>query len=159
MERIKPTIFIVFFTLAFCHSKAQYYNDTFISENIYEDTIYCGKDSFIINVPKISKKQKIYFQYEEGMFVTYPFFDTTYLFIHIGYNVTTPFCDTNKVRLTTNNDSLICYYGADGELFTKEIFNKKTGVTISYVNVKEEELPLFDSILSSLKMLPYRNKH
>ena len=159
MVRIKSSIFLFFLTLAFYHSKAQYYNDVFIYGSLHEDTIYCGKDSLIINVPEASKKHKNYSQYEEGLFVTYPFFDSTYLFIHIGYNVTLPFCDTNKVKLTTDNDSLICFYGLDGELFTKEIFYKKTGETISYVNVKEDEKPLFESILSSLKMLPYRKKY
>ena len=78
-----------------------------------------------ITVPEISLINKSIYQYEEGFFVTYPYKDSSYLYIHYGYNVTKPFCDTTNVKKIVENDTIICYYGTFRGLFNKEIFFKE----------------------------------
>lgn len=57
----------------------------------YHDTISMGEYSLVIDVPQISLNHKFVYQYEEGFFITYPYIDSAYFFIHKGYNIKRPF--------------------------------------------------------------------
>ena len=118
------------------------------------DTILCGSQSLVVNIPRFSFNHKSIYQYEEGFLVTYPFKDSACLFIHHGYNEVRPFCDTTKIKLISKDDITSCWYGSFGNYFTKEVYYKKEKITISYVNVKRDELPFFDSIISLLQIIP-----
>lgn len=120
----------------------------------YHDTISMGEYSLVIDVPQISLNHKFVYQYEEGFFITYPYIDSAYFFIHKGYNIKRPFCDTTQIMLVSEDKNLKCYYGVINDFYTKEVFYKKSKITASYVNVKEEYLSLFDGIISSLEFIP-----
>lgn len=154
MGRIIAVILCFLFeSIVFNQLYAQRTKDAFDGRDSCCDTILCGSQSLVINIPRFSFNHKSIYQYEEGFFVTYPFKDSAYLFIHQGYNSVRPFCDTTQVKLVLKDDIKLCRYGSFGNLFTKEIYYKKGKITISYVNVKRDELPFFDSIISSLQIL------
>lgn len=123
------------------------------------DTIVFKGYSLIINVPSFSYTHKSFYQYEEGIFITYPYKDSAYLFIHYGYNVTRPFCDSTQVESISENDTLKSYFGINNGVFFKEIYYKKRKISISYVNIRGEDVPLFDSIIQSLRFLPVKVNH
>lgn len=149
---MKNIIFHLICALSFSQVIAQHNDVNSLLEKTESDTVSCGEYTLIINVPRISLKHKSFFQYEEGFFVTYPYIDSAYLFIHDGHNMTRPFCDTSLIKMISENDTLKCYYGTCGNYSTKEVYYKKEKLTISYVNIKREDLPLFDNVISSLKI-------
>lgn len=159
MERVKHFIFLFLFVLSSFQAVAQIKPFKVISEKKHCDTIYCGDHLLVICVPLSFYINKSVFQYEEGFFVTYPYRDSAYLFIHKGHNATRPFCDTTIIKCLSENENQICYYGKYNDNFTKEIYYKKMGVTISYENIKEDDIPLFESIISSFNIfsIPVQN--
>lgn len=158
MERIRHFILLSLFVLCSFRAVAQIKPYTIISEKKKCDTIYCGDRSLVICVPFSFYINKSLFQYEEGFFVTYPYRDSAFLFIHKGHNVTRPFCDTTIIKCISENKNQICYYGTYNDCFCKEVYFKKWGVTISYENIKEEDISLFDSIISSLNIISVPKK-
>ena len=150
--------FIYYLFLAMTINQIQAQEDGGCLGARYHDTISMGEYSLVIEVPRISLSHKSVYQYEEGFFITYPYIDSAYLFIHKGYNIKRPFCDTTQIMLVSEDKNLKCYYGVINDFYTKEIFYKKSKMTISYVNVKEKYLSLFDRIVSSLEFIPCREE-
>lgn len=154
MDRIRIFISYLIFALVINQIQAQN-NDGVMHFNVgYHDTISTGECSLVIDVPIISLKHKSINQYEEGFFITYPYLDSAYLFIHKGYNIKRPFCDTTQIKLISEDEVLKCYYGVINDLYSKEVYYKKSKITISYVNVRERDLLLFDKIIASLTFIP-----
>ena len=114
------------------------------------DTIPCGEYYLTLCVPELLYRNKLVDYYEEGFFVVYPYKDSAYLFVHKGHNVIHPFCDTSQIKLKLEDDNMTCYWGQTNNRFIKEIYYKKRKFTMSYVNVKKDDLLRFDSIVSSL---------
>lgn len=152
MDKIRHFIVYLVVVLPINQTWTQNTDDVYYAG--YHDTISLEEYSLVIDIPIISLTHKSIFQYEEGFFITYPYIDSAYLFIHKGHNVTRPFCDSTQIKLTLENDTLKYYYGVIGGLYIKEIFYKEEKITISYINVKGEDLPLFNGIISSLKFIP-----
>ena len=119
------------------------------------DTIFCDGYSLSVEVPYISYRHKSFYQYDEGFYITYPYKDSAYFFIHKGYNVKRPICDTTQIESFFENDTLKCYYGTYNNVFFKEIFYKERKVTISYVNINEKDVLLFNRIISTIRFSPY----
>lgn len=123
------------------------------------DTISMGKRSLVIDVSQISLNHKAVYHYEEGFFITYLYIDSANLFIHNGHNTKRPFCDTTQIKLVSEDSDRKCYYGVINNLYTKEVYYKQSNVTISYVNVTEKDLSLFDGIISSIELIPNYNEN
>lgn len=134
-----------------CQGYAQSGESRFEISNTCRDTISCNNELLIITLPIILYKYKSVEVYEEGRFVIYPYRDSAYIFIHNGANTIRPFCDTSFVNKKVDNDSLVYYCGHYADYWTQEIYFKSRGITISCVNFREDELPIFDYIISNLK--------
>lgn len=153
MDRIIIIVCIICF-FPFNYSQAQQNKNLTIIDTLCIDTFFCDGYSLSLQVPHILYTHKLYYQYEEGFFMTYPYKDSAYIFVHKGYNAKRPFCDTTHIKLFFENDTIKCYYGVLNNVFCKEIYYKERGITISYVNIREEDLLLFEKIISTLRFIP-----
>lgn len=153
----KVICFISYLVFVLTTNQAQAQEDSHLGAR-FHDTLSLGEYSLVIDVPQISLNHKSAHQYEEGFLITYPYIDSAYLFIHKGYNIKRPFCDTTQIKLVSEDKNLKCYYGVINDSYTKEVFYKTSKITISYVNVKEKYLSLFDGIISSLEFIPCCDK-
>lgn len=158
MERLIIIIFYLVCISSFSHIQAQHNKNHHAISDFCSDTIICKEYSLSIKVPVVSYKHKCYYQYDEGFYMLYPYQDSAYLFIHKGYNVLRPFCDTNKIKSTFENDTLKHYYGIHNNLFFNEIYYKERQLTISFVNVRKEDVLLFDNIIQSLNFFTKDNE-
>ena len=154
MGKLRLFVFSILSALAFNNVNAQWNEVSLFPAETHCDTIFCGNYYITINIPAVSYKHKSVDYYEEGFFVTYPYTDSTFLFIHKGPNVTHPFCDTTQIKLLFEDNNMKCYYGRTNNCYIREIYYKKRKFTLSYMNVKKEDLLLFDSIVLSLKIIP-----
>lgn len=154
----KVICFISYLVFVLATNQAQAQEDSYLGAG-FHDTLSLGEYSLVIDVPQISLNHKSAHQYEEGFLITYPYIDSAYLFIHKGYNIKRPFCDTTQIKLVSEDKNLKCYYGVINDSYTKEVFYKTSKITISYVNVKEKYLSLFDGIISSLEFIPCCDKN
>lgn len=133
--------------------------DTYpIQDKSHRDTISFGDYYLTFNIPEILYKNKLFDYYEEGVFVMYPYKDSAYFFVHKGHNVTHPFCDTSRILLISEDDNMICYWVERNNCYIKEIYYKKGMFTLSYVNIKKEDVLKFDSIVSSLTIIQNQRK-
>lgn len=158
MDRIKIIIVCLICNLTFIYAQAQHNEIALTIDSLCCDTIFCDGWSLSVKVPYILYRHKSFYQYDEGFYMTYSYKDSAYFFIHKGYNVTHPICDTTQIKSYFENDTLKCYYGTYNTIFFKEIFYKERKVTISYVNIKEEDVLLFNYIISTLRFFPYSLK-
>lgn len=150
MAGIKKSLVVLFGVISFYTCDAQSKVNNMV--DVCCDTIRFGNKVILLNLPSVCcKHKKNADTYDEGHFIVYPFRDSAYVFIHIGANVSRPFCDTTQVKKINDNDSMICYCGLLNNLWLKEVYYKNTGITISCVNFREEDLPLFDCLLADVK--------
>lgn len=154
MVRIRKIIVYLICNLTFIYAQAQHNESTPYIDSLCCDTIICDSYLMLVKVPCISYLHKTYYQYDEGFFMTYPYRDSAFFYIHKGHNVRQPFLDTSQKGIFFENDTLQCHYGICNNVFYKEIFYKERKVTISYVNIKEEDVLLFDRIISTLVFYP-----
>lgn len=158
MDRMILFLFSLFCVYSINSVNAQYVDTNLIQDKSHCDTISCGDYYLTIYIPEIMYKNKLIDYYEEGFFVMYPYKDSVYFFVHKGYNVTHPFCDTSRIKLIFEDDNIKCFFGGNNNCYVKEIYYKKRMFTMSYVNVKKEDVFKFDSIVSSLTIIPNQNE-
>lgn len=124
-------------------------------DSLIMDTVIIGSKNVLIEVPYISYKHQKIDSYEEGIFVYYPFIDTSLLFIHGGSLVNIPFCarfQFCELKEKFERDSIISYKGFCKDNYFREDYYKQYGISIVCKNIPSNYIPLFDFIMDNVRI-------